>query len=96
MRSPLALDAQCCVVAVLLALPLLVGGAADAQVAKSCQEQLRYVEQQVPLITEQVTREAVVRLWHEADDARQKGDETTCKAKIAEAMEKGNIRAQEG
>lgn len=95
MRTAYALIAPC-LVAGLLALPLLYGAPAAAQAAKPCQEQLRYVEQQVQLITEQVLRDAVLKLWKEADDARQDGDETICKAKIAEAMEKGNIRPQEG
>jgi hypothetical protein len=69
-----------CLVTGLLALPLLQGAPVAAQSARPCQELLRYVEQQVPLIAEQVHRDAVVKLWKEADDARQKGDETTCKA----------------
>ena len=95
MHNANALTARC-LVAGLLALPLLQGVPVAAQPARPCQELLRYVEQQVPLITEQVHRDAVVKLWKEADDAHQKGDETTCKARIAEAMEKGNIRPQEG
>jgi len=95
MHTANALTARC-LVGGLLALPLLQGTPVTAQPARPCQELLRYVEQHVPLITELVRRDAVVKLWKEADDARQKGDETTCKARIAEAMEKGNIRPQEG
>jgi hypothetical protein len=95
MHSVNALTARC-LVAGLLTLPLLQGAPVAAQSAKPCQELLRYVEQQVPLIIELVRRDAVVKLWKEADDARQRGDEMTCKARIAEAMEKGNIRPQEG